>query len=278
MEAGQLYNSIIHIGLPKCGSTMLQKNFFSRIDTHLFIHVENFESISRKSNVIVSNERISGKVWSINDRMKFSSFNQDWFHEYCHNIDEINRKFINSTIVLVIRPHADLVISLYKQYVHEGGAMSFSEFRLSTVVSEISKDFYRKRLDYLLENSTNEVIIISFDFLRSDFNKTLKNLAEKLDLKIESIGNARSNISLKNGQLELLRRWNRLNFFMIVPPALSRLLFKYKLTLRHVLQRFFNNDSVNRFLTTIFKVQSYRFETDDFLKADWLYANSKISK
>ncbi len=116
---------LLHLGLPKCGSTYLQKEIFPEIakktnikliDTNkifipeekIFHDLENEYNLEKKlpESFIISNEEWFSKRW------EFSRIEKSF--EY------IKRNFSKDTIILfIIRDPYDLLNSIYAQSIHE---------------------------------------------------------------------------------------------------------------------------------------------------------------
>lgn len=89
---------IVHVGLPRTGSTFLQKEVFAKIG-----HLHNF----------LSDETLVGDI-----------FYGD-IDEFYSKMEGLKSEFGIERVIIVERKHMTWIPSLYKQYVKQGGRRSF---------------------------------------------------------------------------------------------------------------------------------------------------------
>ena len=160
--------NIIHIGLPKCGSTSLQKKIFKKIKKSEYTYYENFDDFKNRVNyfsknlinkkidtspnfftdnkLIISNERLSG----------FCPSNWEF------NADQ-NLKFFkkNNHIIIVIRKPTEFLSSCYINMIHTNNIFFEPEKYFGDNNSLISqnKKFFLKKFDLKYFNYQNLIKI-----------------------------------------------------------------------------------------------------------------------
>ena len=258
--------TILHIGMPKCGSTFLQKYIFTQVSSYEFI--KDSTKYCASKNQILSDERLSGKIWQTKRNHLVGDFEKSWFENFRTSTARLAHDFSNVRVLFVIRPHRDLIISLYKQYIHEGGSLGFNEFRDAVFDKKESTDFYSKRLEHLNSLGFREIIIVELNKLRTlEGQSSLANIGLP-DIELKSpVILRRANVSLKPGQLSFLLSVNPL--LNKLPEELQSFLFKFKISLRHILQRFFNSQYLSKIFLRFYpdidmkiNIESFYFEND----------------
>lgn len=181
-------NTFIHIGLPKTGTTFLQKCVFNNIEGVTLVY-NNMIDIFKNSAVIISNESISGfMVWQPSDP-KINILKERIFN--------IKNMFVNPKIIIGFREPASLVNSMFKQFLHEGGTCKFEQFYgddPNTIVKPtdlILSQYYNL---IIKEFGIDNVFCYEFDEIKSNKDKLIKDLSLfmnlKQDLKILYKGNS----------------------------------------------------------------------------------------
>jgi len=119
--------TFFHIGLHKTGTTFLQKRVFSGLSG---IHVlgpgaglKEIVECPLDLDMLVSDEALSGMPWG-ESRDRAGGWRQ------ARRIALLNlaEYFPEARILIGVRPHGDLIESLYRQYLHEGGTEEFEGF------------------------------------------------------------------------------------------------------------------------------------------------------
>ena len=119
--------AFIHIGLHKTGTTFLQKYVFRALSG---IHVvqpsaglKQIAECPRNSNLLISDESLSGMPWGESrDRAG------GWRRARELSLVNLAEFFPSAGILVCFRSHGDLIESLYRQYLHEGGTARFRDF------------------------------------------------------------------------------------------------------------------------------------------------------
>lgn len=211
-------NLIIHIGLHKTGTTYLQYNLFPRLEDTIYIHGNRFfqqwskQSIQSNESCLWSYEGFSGVAWTESSlRMRYPNNSGYWIKSFEENINNLKVFFPGASIICVFRKPGDLVLSMYKQYIHEGGILSFKDFYGSDGVIGEQDLALLARVDLLKKSFDNCYFFSYQDFLTMgdkyfvDFFKTEfdLNIGDNPDQK-----SVKSNRSVAGWKLEALRRTN----------------------------------------------------------------------
>tara|TARA_Y100000768_G_scaffold388975_1_gene389550 strand:+ start:2666 stop:3607 length:942 start_codon:yes stop_codon:yes gene_type:complete len=205
--------NIIHIGLPKCGSTFLQKKIFKNIKDSKFQYYENFDDIKHnindfsknlinkanhasisfsKKNLVISNERLSGFCPS----------------NYYYNADQ-NLKFFtkNNHIIIVIRKPTEFISSCYVNMIHTNNIFLDPEqyFKNDDYSFSKNKKFFIKKfnLNYFDYNKLiqaykskfNNVSVIKFENLFDELNFFEKININEIKIEKKFFSNNKENIS-----------------------------------------------------------------------------------
>ena len=132
------------------------------------------------------------------------------------NARRLARLCVGARVLIVVRRQQDLIPSLYSQYVHEGGTMSFA------AVMNGKDPSYQMDLDMLDMADTigvferhfgaDHVVVVPFELLRSDPASFLDHVERFLDTTLarENLDMAPVNPSTIPALLPALRMWNRL--------------------------------------------------------------------
>jgi hypothetical protein len=116
----------LHIGAPKTASTFLQKEIFCwwpSMEYRNDLWLSYLVLMKKGRKYLISNETLMGRPWNRDPRADFS-----WRGERGIIIEGLSRLFPRAQILVCFRKHADFVLSLYKQYLHEGGTSYLDDF------------------------------------------------------------------------------------------------------------------------------------------------------
>ena len=169
---------LLHLGLPKSGSTYLQKEIFSEIskkiniklidtnnilnpEKNIFHDLENEKNFEDKlpDNFIISNEEWFSKKW------EFSRIEKSFQH--------IKRNFSKDTIILfVMRNPYDLLNSIYAQSIQE------------LILKKPADFFYKEKNEFIRDNGRFNLYNFNYDLLlslyKSYFDKVIITKYESL--------------------------------------------------------------------------------------------------
>lgn len=275
MESGKVF---IHIGLPKTGTTYMQNYFFNKLDNVEMLHSPKFykmfsKKIDEKRNInfLLSNEGLSGVVWNHNWLLgKKNEFH--WFDSFIWGIKKLKLLFPNAIIIIFFRRHGDLLLSIYKQYIHAGGTMKLSEFYNEKGVIRDEDLNFKKRIKYIRSNF-NELYIFSYEDYKEKGDQYLIDFFKSKGLKVNLTDKKKpkSNISISGKKIGLLRTINKLyiRFPLIIRKVFSRL----KISPRQIIQNYLS------FWTTQDSIEYIQLKEkiNHKFKDDWKYVeNNKI--
>jgi len=229
---------IIHIGLPKTGTTFLQLGFFPFIESYHFVRGKSptRKLYSNDKRIVISDEAIVG-----------SPLEKDWLNNFEAKIVRLKKIFKDPVTIIGFRKHEDWIFSLYKQYLHQGGIKTFDEF-ISFYINEFmnpgSLPFF-SIIKVLEKHLGSEFFIYTQEELKDNFDIFLKRLESFFNIKIddELINNANFNKGITtNLQFYSLIRLNRLNqkIYSINPNLSlnSKIFRKFKMTPRLICQKY----------------------------------------
>lgn len=225
-----MLDKIVHIGYPKTGSTFLQKVVFPSltgleyIDFHtcvkLFediIYLDQFDLDLRKTEEaflryqgnksLFSQEALTGAPFT------FKGLNRSEIPARLHALG-FNK------VIITIRNQVDIIDSLYRQYVYQGGVMRFKDFlnldgKWNHYLRAFNLDYlkyHRLIIKYIELFGRENILILPQEILKDNAGGYMKILGEFLDEKIELDRNKGANESLTNASTNLLRFINHFTF------------------------------------------------------------------
>lgn len=197
---------VAHIGMHKTGSTFLQQRLFPSVSGALFSKRRNLRDYyhhNRGEAIIISDEILSGDPFSGTTIADFK-----W------KMSVLQSLCPDAIILVCFREPVSYIVSLYKQYLHQGGTDTFDQFfnlEGSGVMGPESLN-YVLRLQ-ILKQSFDSVIAYDYDVFRRDATLIYQEIAAAIGVPVSAeIPQQRSsNVSIKQAwQVELLRRANAL--------------------------------------------------------------------
>ncbi|HEY6977109.1 MAG TPA: hypothetical protein VH396_12525, partial [Chitinophagaceae bacterium] len=208
--------TLIHIGIHKTGSTFLQYNYFPAIKGINYFHSPvAFTNLlqsgcSLDKDLLLSCEGFSGMPW--NALWKDGIQNDfHWINSFEKTICNLHKLIPEADLLIFLRQHGDLLLSMYKQYVQEGGILKFDEFFSETGVirkEDLNYTFRIKKICSLYNN----VYVLSYEDFKKYGNKFFDSfIANELNLVRDDllIDKSKFNRSVSGSKLELLRKINK---------------------------------------------------------------------
>lgn len=133
--------------------------------------------------------------------------------------DRLQDLLPDATILVILRREEELIGSLYRQYVNEGGARGPRHFRRRVLRADYTDvDALRSRFAARFP----DVVEVDYRDLREDPHALLDQLSTRLDVRFPTpVGGSQANVSLSGWRLALLRAWNagvRRSHFNPDPP------------------------------------------------------------
>lgn len=234
---------IIHIGLHKTGTSFLQKQLYplyNSIQTVKGTHQLRSFWDNNKNNklLLISDEYISGRL-----------FSGSYLDDFLNNIETIKEIFGNAKIIVGFRKHSSFLVSVYKEFINEGGFYDFNHLFNFNDTGLIKSDelFFKQRLD-ILRNNFEQVFVYSQEDLRNrldDFVNSFSKFIGTNELidkeKLSALKNKNVGI-IGSFQLETLRKINKINDFtnrkLHFPNMYSRFFKRIRITPRDFMQNY----------------------------------------
>ena len=238
---------ILHIGLHKTGTTFLQNHIFPRLkNTNYFRGWHGLRNITNKNhkNILISDEKFSG-----------DPFNLNYIESFKNNIDNLHMLCPKATVLISVRHPKEWILSLYKQYIHQGGINYPDQFfDLENGHFKIEELSLKTKVKFL-EEKFKKVVLIRSDSIKQnhELTKIFNSLELKFDINNNEIitSSKKSNVGIKyQSQLRFLIYFNRfdkkLTKFLNIPSLYANTRFcnlfrKYfPLTPRKIAQNYSN--------------------------------------
>lgn len=202
----------LHIGLHKTGTTFLQREVFPFWpEVHYFRGGSLFAILdelidSPHSKFLVSRESLSG--------MPLSNNGLSWIEGFAAAVERLAKLVPDAGIIIAFRRQRELLLSLYKQYLHEGGTEAIEGF-LGINGSEpvINPDdlYFRPRIEILEAAFSTKPFIFLQEELLDGCSDVFGSLADFLGTPTPAVGvsQPRHNVGVGHYQARLLRVLNK---------------------------------------------------------------------
>lgn len=230
-------NLAIHVGLHKTGTTFIQDVLLPSLSNVAVIRGwHSFRQLvaksKQKSTLVITDESLAGKLWE-----------QSYFSTFKENVAQLKSIYNDPKIIVGIREHTSFILSLYKQYLQEGGAEPL-EYLYNAENTGMLKDhdlMFYPRIK-LLQESFEEVWVYNQGILRDNLPLFVENITRFLevenDLQIELLRRQTSNVGIKTQkQARILRRINKVAQKLPIPIYESKILAKYRLKPSHIVRK-----------------------------------------
>jgi hypothetical protein len=186
-------------------------------------------------NILISNEGISGTPWN-RDHVygKKSTFN--WMDSFTKSIQNLKRLHPEAVPIIFFRKHGDLLISMYKQYVQEGGILELNQFYGENEVIRDSDLSFEKRIG-LLQHYFDQFYVLNFEQFKKEGDIYLDRFFGSLGIEGTSTGQKekkQANVSISGKKIDLLRRINP--YYNRVPVKARKAIRLLRLSPRDILQ------------------------------------------
>lgn len=239
---------IIHVGYPKSGSSFLQKNVFPNLTLNKYFDVDITRKLlknliqdddidykrptlekglySSENLLTIGNPQVNKRT-SIAKRLKEAGFNK---------------------VIILIRNQKTMIDSFYRQYIQDGGCVSFNFYLENFVILNVLH--YNKTINlYRKIFSQENIKVIMVETLKDQ--KTFDELSDFIGEKIIINSQKRRNESLSNFSLSILIF---LNHFLssthrpsiLIPKKLTSWKIKQILLLIDKLLGFKKNNYINK--------------------------------
>jgi len=187
---------IIHVGLPKCGSTFLQKEIFPKLkninicNSHI-----NTKLLNNKINLI-SNESLCG-----------CTFNTIQEANTNENINRLIKLFPNAKIIIIFRNKQNWLWSYYKECVRLGMTETYDTF-YKTLINKEFLDFEKCKKQFC--EAFNEVLILHFEELIISHHNFIKKICTFIGCNIPYYNFKPIRKSIDNSVVNNYRIFNKL--------------------------------------------------------------------
>ncbi len=188
----------------KTGTSFLQKQIFPNLKDVLYSRRFNLRDYYKTegSSILISDEILSG-----------NPFDENTMNDFEMKMDVLKSLFPNAAILVSFREPVGYILSLYKQFLHQGGTISFNEFfnADNTGVLKIEDLNYLKRLN-IIENNFSNVIAYDFETFRSNPDSIYNEVCRILKTEMPDLQNSKStnNVSIRSKwQVNTLKTLNR---------------------------------------------------------------------
>lgn len=185
---------VVHIGMMKTGTTFLQKSVFApNVKTAM-----GCDFLGRLlMNDFISCESFYGYPYPPNDGFKVQG---TWTQRFEANVTKMKDWFNNPKIIICFREQSSAIKSHYKQYLKQGGKLSYEDFfNLDDTGLLKIKDFeYSPKVDFLKLNFENVFVYLYEDFrdnpntiinaleIFTGFDFPLRKMDEKHNVSIQT--------------------------------------------------------------------------------------------
>lgn len=216
-----------HIGLPKTATTFLQKEVFPRWPGISFSQnygAEEERRLREGEAVLVSDEAYSGRPWG-----RRNGHGETWRDDRRRELRTLAERVPQAKIMLCLRKHESLILSLYRQYLHEGGTQPLSGFwggerRKGVLCAEDLR--FSDYVDEVNDAFAGRVFVFTFGEIVGNLNSLLGEMALFLGNEAPNtnmIRISRRNEGVRAIQASILRRLNALTKSTLNPKGPLRL-------------------------------------------------------
>lgn len=225
-------DQIAHIGYPKTGSTFLQQEVFPLLNDINYVDfhtcVQLFQDVIYLDDLDFDTAKWQKEFTAISENST-SLFSQEALTGAPFTYKGLNRSRIVgrlkqlgfTKIIITIRNQEDMLDSLYRQYVYQGGVMKFKDFlnmdgKWNHYIRAFNLDYlkYDRLIKLYFEQfGKANVLVLPQEMLKSDREGFLKKVMDFIGTEPPDVAlNKRSNESMSNLSTHLLRLINHFTF------------------------------------------------------------------
>ncbi len=162
---------IIHLGMPKTGSTWLQTCMLPKLRRVDVCHRESFRfSILGWSNrnILISYENYVGYPYVLESRNMHG-----WINTRNRALNNLSLLCPGADVILVVRNQTELVKSLYNQYIRIGGSLSFHDYVSGNSKYSLEKEAleYAPLIKQIRDNFSGRLLLINYRLFKDDKEK-----------------------------------------------------------------------------------------------------------
>ena len=212
----------IHVGLPKTGTTYLQKYVFPKIKNITYVSPLN----TSMPNYILSVETDDKPILISDEYLSIHHFIDAKGHLHPSRytiLDNLKKLFPDANIILVLRKKEDWLNSFYVQYLKSvyRPTISFEEFKRK--LEENGTLDFEEYIDYLQKNF-ERVLVLNYEELKENPYQFVKKICDFMDIESLSpaeIERKKTNVRLNERQIAFI---NWIKNRKIEPPTKKRLI------------------------------------------------------
>lgn len=227
-----------HMGLPKTGTTFLQKQVFPRLAG--LVHVNTsvpdgvFTHSDQLSAFLISNENMfSGP---------FVTRSGSWLGDFRMGVRSLGTIAPDAGTIIGFRSHTTLLRSLYGQHLRDGGTRrldaSFFDLDSDSGLLQVRDLLFLDRIRMLREAFQRDPFVYFQEELRLNPERLVADLAQFMGLPRPSAGSWQLGVvnpGLRHYQAKVLRRMNQISRIIPLTNVVTR---KLRLTPYTVCQRY----------------------------------------
>ena len=205
----------IHIGLPRTGTSFLQRNIFPKLKL-TYLHKNMIFSKIKDGKNLISDEHLSGTIFYNNPPDQYKI------------IDRIKKLYPDAKIIIVLRDKNDWLKSFYKNY------LSYSKKKIKKISYNEFCSMYEKKgwLDFekyiaYLKNSFNEVLVLNYESLNKNHKDFISSICNFIDVPSPDYNYEfiNSSYDIKHYKfLKFLRKYTSNNIANMVDSYFDRIL------------------------------------------------------
>jgi hypothetical protein len=202
----------LHVGMHKTATSFLQVRVFPKFKGIEYIPPSTpfdfFLRLEAEKKYLFSNERLAGRLWATGEQVD-------------HSIKRLSELFPGSNVLMSFRRHDGFIVSSYKQYLHQGGILRFSEYfdaQNDTGFMKRDRFNYRTRIESVIRHFRKKPFVFLFDEIRNNLDGLLNDMGSFLEAtppSTDKIAKRALNKGVGYHQGRVLRqvnRWNRSEF------------------------------------------------------------------
>lgn len=223
---------IVHIGYHKTGTTYLQSQLFPHLKGVNYVDVMDDDCIvvaSESSHLDVNWDEVAKRVSSWGEEPLLHSAEQLtgplFYHTGLGKTDIADRlKELGTTkVIITIRDQIKLIDSCYRQYIQEGGTLTFNAFwkEWKFAPNPLHFDFFRLISYYVDLYGKENVLVIPNEWMIRDEAKVIQMIEQFTGgTYTPSSSKPRANKSLSNLGISFLRFTNKFTYSAHAPSTL----------------------------------------------------------
>jgi len=239
-------NIILHIGIPRTGTTFLQDSVFPNINDINIVNFYGYKGIIHDVLARREIQKILIDIESFDTKFAYNEINKFMIEEkinlitneniYCkmfkkddkrfEKIEKIKEFFPNAKIIFGTRAKDDLLLSWYKKYIVNGGVLSYSDFIKEHInMDKINYEKYNENLIKLF--GKKNVYIYKFENLKKNANSFVEGICKFIGTETPNFKIIRWNIGYSFWQTKISILINNIYKTSLNPNGIIPLKYKF---------------------------------------------------